>query len=327
MNVFAKSAAFRGRITSAAAPRSRRAPVLAVVVRTACAIAALATTGRAWAQRFVAQWNSQDGQAGMFMAPTGMAVDTVGGVRVLYVCDETGGRILKFDAETGARIGAFGHVGTGDGEFNRPYGIAIDPATHDLYITERDNGRVQRVTSAGAFVMKWGAPGGIGSPQGNFNNPIGIAADESDLPIADGDEVIDHFPDRLGVRETDDMADRLLGQVPGFDDRNASVGEELTGARRMLAAGHHNRFRFATQELLDQPLAVAVAGRHHVIDRIANFRQQLVRLIRLTIVRSPGQVFALDLDCRPESSSIDVSERYPFPLLRSPVILTAAPLS
>jgi hypothetical protein len=179
MSVFAKSAAFRGRLTPAAAPRSRRAPALAVVVRAACAIAAVATTGRAWAQRFVVQWNSQDAQAGMFMAPTGMAVDTVGGVRVLYVCDETGGRILKFDAATGARIGAFGHVGTGDGEFNRPYGIAIDPATHDLYITERDNGRVQRVTSAGAFVMKWGAPGGIGSPQGNFNNPIGIAADAS----------------------------------------------------------------------------------------------------------------------------------------------------
>jgi sugar lactone lactonase YvrE len=154
-------------------------PGFAVIVRIVALLALLFAAESAWAQRFVAQWNSQDAQAGMFMAPTGMAVDTVGGVRVLYVCDETGGRILKFDAETGARIGAFGHVGTGDGEFNRPYGIAIDPATHDLYITERDNGRVQRVTSAGTFVMKWGAPGGIGSPQGNFNNPIGIAADAS----------------------------------------------------------------------------------------------------------------------------------------------------
>ncbi|MEO5959075.1 MAG: hypothetical protein ABIZ49_03915 [Opitutaceae bacterium] len=129
------------------------------------------------AQTFVAKWDSQDNQAGKFMGPVGMAVDQVGGTTFLYVCDETGGRILKFNADTGVRVAAFGTVGTGDGEFNRPYGIAIDPVSRDLYVSERDNGRVQRITNTGAFVMKWGTPGGTGSPQGNFDQPIGIAAD------------------------------------------------------------------------------------------------------------------------------------------------------
>jgi sugar lactone lactonase YvrE len=129
------------------------------------------------AQTFVTKWDSQDNQIGKFMGPTGVAVDTVGGTTFLYVCDETGGRILKFNADTGVRVAAFGTVGTGDGQFNRPYGIAIDPASRDLYISERDNGRVQRVTNTGAFVMKWGTPGSAGSPQGNFDQPIGIAAD------------------------------------------------------------------------------------------------------------------------------------------------------
>lgn len=125
------------------------------------------------AQAFVAEWSTDDiGRLG----PTGMAIDTIGGSTFLYVADDVYGRILKFDLASGARVAVFGETGDGDGQFNRPFGIAIDPVTHDLFIAERGNHRISRITSNGAFVMKWGM---LGAGAGQFYAPVGVAADAS----------------------------------------------------------------------------------------------------------------------------------------------------
>ena len=125
------------------------------------------------AQTFVAEWAEADiGRIG----PTGLALDTVGGTQFLYVADQNHGRILKFNLATGTRAAVWGANGDGDGEFNSPYGIAVDPVSHDLYIAERLNNRISRITNSGTFVMKWGVPG---TGPGEFNAPIGVAADAS----------------------------------------------------------------------------------------------------------------------------------------------------
>lgn len=84
--------------------------------------------------------------------------------------------MLTFDLTTGKRVAVWGGVGFGDGEFNSPYGIAVDPASGDLYIGDRTNQRIQRITRTGTFVMKWG---GLGTGPGEFNGPVGVAADAS----------------------------------------------------------------------------------------------------------------------------------------------------
>lgn len=122
-------------------------------------------------QTFVTEYAEVDlGRIG----PTGMALDTVGGDKILYVSDQNHGRILKFNLTAGARVGVWGQTGTADGEFNSPFGIAIDPVSHDLYIAERGSNRISRITNTGTFVMKWG---GGGTGPGQFNGPLGIAAD------------------------------------------------------------------------------------------------------------------------------------------------------
>lgn len=110
------------------------------------------------------------------VGPTGMALDTIGGVTYLYVSDQNHGRIIKYNVTGGtvARVGVFGTNGNGDGQFNSPYGIAIDPTTHDLYVAERANFRIQRITNNGVFVMKWGQ---YGTANGEFNGPVGVAVD------------------------------------------------------------------------------------------------------------------------------------------------------
>lgn len=138
------------------------------------------------AQTFVAEWAFADiGRIG----PTGLAIDTVGGATYLYVADQPMGRILKVDLATGKWVAAWGQTGNGPVEFNSPYGVAIDPVSHDLYVAERGNNRIQRITNTGTFVMAWGA---TGSAPGQFAAPIGLAADG-----AGNVYVVDHENNRV----------------------------------------------------------------------------------------------------------------------------------
>lgn len=126
---------------------------------------------RATAQSYVGEWGMvQSSRVG----PVGLAVDSRGGSTFLYIVDQPLGRIVKVDLASGNAVGVWGQTGTGQLEFNSPYGVAIEPSTGDLYVAERGNRRIQRITSTGQFVMGWGTPG---AGNGDFASPIGIAAD------------------------------------------------------------------------------------------------------------------------------------------------------
>jgi DNA-binding beta-propeller fold protein YncE len=80
------------------------------------------------------------------------------------------GRILN---ATGVEVGTFGSSGTGDLQFNTPYGIAYAPATRSLYVVDQGNDRVQEISELTyAFVRKWGSSG---SGDGQFSQPWAIA--------------------------------------------------------------------------------------------------------------------------------------------------------
>lgn len=49
----------------------------------------------------------------------------------------------------------FGGKGSGDGQFNAPHSIDIDKFGN-IYVTDTGNNRVQKFTSDGKFVLKWG---------------------------------------------------------------------------------------------------------------------------------------------------------------------------
>ena len=59
----------------------------------------------------------------------------------LIASAKDGQRLLVFDADTGARIGASGGPGNGPGQFLRPNGIAV--AGDLVFVVERDGARVQ----------------------------------------------------------------------------------------------------------------------------------------------------------------------------------------
>lgn len=163
----------RSRQIPSAALRAGRIGIMAIAVTFALPL---------FGQTFVAEWAESDvGRLG----PTGLAVDRIEGTTYLYASDQILGRIFKFNLTAGRREAVLGGSGFGDGEFNSPYGLAVDPVSHDIYVAERANNRIQRITRDGTPVLKWGTRG-EGSVEGEFNGPFGIAADaEGNVYVTD----------------------------------------------------------------------------------------------------------------------------------------------
>jgi DNA-binding beta-propeller fold protein YncE len=83
----------------------------------------------------------------------------------------------------------WGSYGTADGQFRRPYHVAVGP-NGDIYVADSYNARVQEFTATGGFVRAWGT---AGTGPGQLQLPVGVTTDP------DGN-----------VYVTDNVADRVL---------------------------------------------------------------------------------------------------------------------
>jgi streptogramin lyase len=156
---------------------------------------------------FVKMWGGTYGEAdGEFKKPHGVAVDSEGNV---YVSERSGLRIQKFDSE-GNFITKWGSPGTGDGQFAHLHDIAVGPgglgnqttstnnnettATSNefVYITDHENFNVQKFTTNGEFVTKWGSEG---TADGQFDGLESVDVDsEGNVYVADvGNDRIQKF--------------------------------------------------------------------------------------------------------------------------------------
>ena len=132
---------------------------------------------------FVTKWGQSGpgggGGDGQLRGPYGVAVSSSGNV---YVADTENCRIQKFTGD-GTFITKWGSKGTGDGQFDYPTGVSLDASDNvyvadaDIaYIPDTDNDRIQKFTSDGTFLTKWGA---YGSGDGQFDYPADIAVNAS----------------------------------------------------------------------------------------------------------------------------------------------------
>ena len=108
-----------------------------------------------------------------FQSPTNIASDSAGN---LWVVDQSSHRIQKYN-NAGVWQANYGTRGTGNSQFNNPYGIAID-SSDNIYVTDYAN--VRKFNSSMTFISKWGDASGLGSTaNGEFWNARGIAVDSS----------------------------------------------------------------------------------------------------------------------------------------------------
>lgn len=89
----------------------------------------------------------------------------------VYVSDGLGHRVLILDT-LGAQLGSFGEFGTGDGQFNYPAGLALDPQGN-VHVCDAGNFRVQVFTPDGVFVRTYGSGTSLNYPQTLVIDPSG----------------------------------------------------------------------------------------------------------------------------------------------------------
>jgi hypothetical protein len=139
-----------------------------------------------------------------FSAPSGIFVDSGGD---LYVADRGNERVQKWDTNgnyigwigggvNGWQTGAAPSAGSGNGEFRGPTKIAVD-ASGNIYVTDRENNRIQKWSTSGDM-LGWigGGVGGwqtatapiTGNGDGQFNRPLGVDLDSlGNIYVADTD--------------------------------------------------------------------------------------------------------------------------------------------
>jgi DNA-binding beta-propeller fold protein YncE len=92
-----------------------------------------------------------------FNLPTDVAFAANGD---LYVTDGYGGaRVVKFSRD-GKYLMEWGKRGAGPGEFELPHNVVVDPQGL-VYVTDRENQRIQIFDANGKFLREWTGTGGV----------------------------------------------------------------------------------------------------------------------------------------------------------------------
>ncbi len=117
---------------------------------------------------------------------TSVARDSSGNV---YAAAPTEDVVYKFSS-TGTLIAKYGTHGTGAGQLDGAYGIAI--RGNRMYVSEMDNNRISVFSLTGQFL---GSFGGAGTAHGKFRRPSALAFDASGrLYVTDtGNERVEVF--------------------------------------------------------------------------------------------------------------------------------------
>ena len=110
--------------------------------------------------------------------PSGIAVDHNGDI---YVAMNDSIKVFNQQGTVIRTIGTYykNHWlpitgGTGDGQFKSPSGIAVQGDV--VYVADQGNHRVQKLTTSGKFLSKFGS---CGSEEGQLNGPCGLCVDDS----------------------------------------------------------------------------------------------------------------------------------------------------
>jgi uncharacterized protein (TIGR03663 family) len=133
--------------------------------------------------------------AGQLSAPRAVAIGDDG---LWYVADSGNNRIQVFDSE-GNTLRAWGTSGTDAGQFQEPWGIAVDSSAGRVYVADTWNHRVQVFDLEGNYLLSWGyfvdTNGQTGRDAGGFWGPRDIALDsQGNVYVADtGNKRIEKF--------------------------------------------------------------------------------------------------------------------------------------
>ena len=101
--------------------------------------------------KLIAEWRGPD--VG-FYGPRRIAIGPDDSV---YVMDQGRTRVVKLSPD-GQVLAVWGTKGSGDGQFDDPASVAVDPMANKVYVADPRNKRIQVFDSDGKFLTKWIVP-------------------------------------------------------------------------------------------------------------------------------------------------------------------------
>jgi DNA-binding beta-propeller fold protein YncE len=97
---------------------------------------------------FLAEWKGPEPE---FYGPRDLSI---GSDNSIYVVDEGNARIAKLSPD-GQVLATWGKKGNGDGEFDDPTSVAVDPISNRVYVADPRNRRIEVFDSNGQFIASW----------------------------------------------------------------------------------------------------------------------------------------------------------------------------
>ncbi|MGI9242085.1 MAG: NHL repeat-containing protein, partial [Verrucomicrobiales bacterium] len=166
------------------------------------------------------------GSAARFFFPSGVAVDSAGNI---YVADTKLNRIRKVTGAGVVTTLAGEMLGSADGagsaaQFNTPFDVAVD-ASGTIYVADKGNYTIRRVTPEGVVTTLAGLAGHSGSVDGTasaarFRSPSGVAVDDA------GNVYVADSSDSTIRQVTPDGVVTTLAGKAGSDGSTDGVGDE-----------------------------------------------------------------------------------------------------
>ena len=122
---------------------------------------------------------------------------------------------------------SFGSEGTGSGQFKEPVGVAVNDVTHDVYVVDSGNNRVEEFNSTGSTVL--GEFNGSASPTGVFSEPTQITVDDSGSPLDPSNEDVYVVDRHHGVIDKFSPTGAYISQLTGTPLITKPNGETVGG--------------------------------------------------------------------------------------------------
>ncbi len=181
--------------------------------------------------KLVEQWGAPAAHGGDFVLPRAVAINSRGEAFVSEYT--TVDRVQGFSTKERKRFVSFGRAGDGNGEFNRPEGLAIGPGD-TVCVADSCNHRIQVFTREGKWLRSHGRPG---RGAGEFSYPYDIRVD------SDGRQFVCEFGNsRIQVFDAKDKPLEILGGPgiqPGEFNNPWSIALDSRGNLYVADSGNH----------------------------------------------------------------------------------------
>lgn len=119
----------------------------------------------------------------------------------------------------------FGEAGHEPGQFNEPTSIAVSSATHDVYVVDKGNGRVEKFTDSGTLLCEFEGHENGKQEIEKLENPTEIAVDNSENPLdlSNGDVYVVDIG--RGVIDKLNSSCGFIGEITSSMEGSFELGE------------------------------------------------------------------------------------------------------